>query len=520
MSMPQLVVKAGFGYGPTSAGVVYTDLSSRVRGAQFQITRGRSGPLADYDAGTAVGTLSNDDGWLDPDYNSSPYWPNVQPDTPLMVQAIYGGVTYDLIKAFVERWTPTRVAQHVADMPITASDILAPLNGWTFPLHDDGVGAGSGRKLVGTYRMHKNTFTQKDSFAGTDEAVRMYALCDASPLSSGPAIGHSDTLVFGVKYTNGSGTSGREGKLEIKYPEMSAHPHHKHRWQRTIEVALQGNDTVGSVQSIYHKSGKFYGKDLVVRLYGERAILKRGTGDAQLTSLLKLCGLAAPTVRHTGRFTQIPTSPWGGNVIDALRTIAQTEIGQIYADRHGNVVFEDRDWRYNNWGSPTTWHDGATAGTSPYIYVDCQPSLDRDNTITRWEVTRASFGPRDMPQKQVAGYGSAKFQIVGQRTPNLVSDDRALAQAKYLLARTKLARTRIASMLIKPLANPDRMFPKVLAMELGDPIIVNRYIPIAGQLFHLDSIQGNIEHLMHTVTNEDWQTNLEVSARVTTAYHT
>ncbi len=213
----------------------------------------------------------------------------------------------------------------------------------------------------------------------------------------------------------------------------------------------------------------------------------------------------------------MPTSPWGAALLDVVSTIQETEIGQIYIDRHGNVVFEDRDWRYNNWGTPITWHDGATSGTSPYIYVDCQPSLDRDEVVTRWEVTRVSFGPRDMPQKQVAG-AAAKFPIVGQRSPNVVSDDKALAQAKYLLARTKTARTRIQGLLIKPSANPDLMFPKVLNMELGDPIIVNRYIPIGNSKFYLDSIQGNIEHLTHTVRPGEWETNLEVSSRVTTAF--
>lgn len=517
MSFPTVVVKAAFGYGPTSKTPVYTDLSGRLRNGQLQVVRGRSGPLVEFEAGSLNCTLGNDDGWLDPNYRSSPYWPNVQPDTPVMTQAIYNGVTYDLIKAHVERWTPVRLAQHVADMPIAGTDLLSLLHGFKFPIHDDGVGAGSGRKLLGTFRMHKNKFTQKEIHTNLDEAVRMYALCDAQPLSSGPSIGHSDTLVFGIKYTNGSGQSGREGKLEIKYPEISAHAHHKHRWHRNIEVVLQGNDTVKSVQLIYHKSGKFYGKDLVVRLYGERAIIPRGLGSAQLTSALKRVGLGAPTIRHAGRFTQMPTSPWGSTLLDLVRQIQETEIGQIYVDRHGNIVFEDRDWRYNSWGSPTAWHDGATAGTSPYVYIDCQASLDRDEVVTRWEVTRVSFGPRDMPQKQVAG-SAAKFPIVGQRTPNVVSDDKALEQAKYLLARTKTARTRVTGLVIKPAANPDLMFPKVLAMELGDPIIVNRYIPIANQSFYLDSIQGNIEHLTHTVSPGEWQTDLEVSSRVTTAF--
>lgn len=94
----------GFGVNPytTPTSTQWIDVSSYVRAGHYE--RGRSNELDDISAATAEFRLDNRDRRFDPSNTGSPHSPNVKPMTPVRLQTIYGGTTYDRYYGFVEGW--------------------------------------------------------------------------------------------------------------------------------------------------------------------------------------------------------------------------------------------------------------------------------------------------------------------------------------------------------------------------------------------------------------------------------
>lgn len=546
-NLPALSVQAGFGYGML-ASPVWTDLSPWAR--EFDIQRGRQYELADFEAGTADITFMFSDGRFDPLYTLGPHYGDLLPRVPLRIRATWAGVTYGLFYGFVERWPPQRYqGRYSSIVKITASELFAGINNYKFPQQEDGVGGGA--RNLGTYRWSTGNFNPGNSFSGVGihEANRVYVTVHYKEKPNAQTPASFDKVKLKIKYTNGDGRTGRighitlDGRLPEQHPHHTGHqPHHhgrnhrrhnvhhvKSAWQtdrynHALEVKLQGDDTVVSIQDVTvvgHGSGTgFDGKDCKVVFTGERALIGREKSDAQLRQALDYFGVPSSwvNIKHAGRFTQIPQSPWGQTLRDTIRQIQDTEMGQIYVDRSGIVQFEDRDWRYNNWDAAAkVWHDGS--GTSPYVYKEMVPSYDDQYIANIWEVTRVTRGGNDNPRKQVATSGTSVSQygpISEQRTPALRLDSDCRHMAKYLLARTKDPQYRVASMTVEPMRDPANLFPECLAMDISKSIIVDQYPPKDqfGSTYHT-STEQMVDHVSHKGSPQEWVTEVECTPRVT-----
>lgn len=104
----------------------WTDVTSRVRNQQVSITRGKNNELQTFGSSSMSLTFDNRDRAFDPDYASSPFYPNVVPGKRIRVRAEYSGTRYDLWNGFVEEWPQTFAAGNLdAVVPIAAFDIMA-----------------------------------------------------------------------------------------------------------------------------------------------------------------------------------------------------------------------------------------------------------------------------------------------------------------------------------------------------------------------------------------------------------
>jgi hypothetical protein len=84
--------------------------------------------FGDIDAATATITLDNRDRALDPEYTSSPYYPNLRPMNRVWVTCDWAGVTYDIFKGYVENYGRTWPEfDQDAVMQIAAVDEYKPL---------------------------------------------------------------------------------------------------------------------------------------------------------------------------------------------------------------------------------------------------------------------------------------------------------------------------------------------------------------------------------------------------------
>lgn len=107
----------------------WTELWGRVREDQaLQITRGRSDPLRQFDAGTFDVVLSNDDGELDPANTTGAWFGKLRPMRHIRMRARLGLTKHDMFRGFIPEWRPQYDWPNDCVMPIRASDLFLPLN--------------------------------------------------------------------------------------------------------------------------------------------------------------------------------------------------------------------------------------------------------------------------------------------------------------------------------------------------------------------------------------------------------
>ena len=117
-------LEIAFGYGPTAASPVFTDVSSRLKSCTVQ--RGRSNEMDRIDAGSWNGVLKNPDGYLQPGNSGAPapYAGNIKPGTPLRY-TVNGVVTFYGYTAGFPQSYPSVLG---AEVRLQALDAMSLLN--------------------------------------------------------------------------------------------------------------------------------------------------------------------------------------------------------------------------------------------------------------------------------------------------------------------------------------------------------------------------------------------------------
>lgn len=130
---PYIQFQAGFGAGAQTPWdqVGWTDLTPRFRSGSAQ--RGKQYELDAIQAGTMNLMLSNNDGALNPGNAASPYFPQVQANTPARLLATWppppdaGARTYSVWRGFIERWPSSLTPARYQVTNTTGTDVYALL---------------------------------------------------------------------------------------------------------------------------------------------------------------------------------------------------------------------------------------------------------------------------------------------------------------------------------------------------------------------------------------------------------
>lgn len=167
----------------------------------------------------------------------------------------------------------------------------------------------------------------------------------------------------------------------------------------------------------------------------------------------------------------------GADALSAMQIAVDSEIGQLYQNGYGAVVFRSRhapltDSRSNTvqavfGDSPGTVHP---AGTElPLASV----SRASDDTTVANDIQATNLGGSLQEVKDSASIAKYLFPRVYQRSDLILqSDTDALHWAQYVLYISKGGENRIESITIDPQANPAVLWPQVLGREIGDRIQV------------------------------------------------
>jgi hypothetical protein len=240
----------------------------------------------------------------------------------------------------------------------------------------------------------------------------------------------------------------------------------------------------------------------VLRNRRRPAVAPVGAGEnagARVSRILDSAGWP-PTDRSiaTGNST-LQATELEGEALAELQAVAESEIGELYIDASGRVVFRNRQALILDSRSNTVQ---ATFGTDG-VFTPARTKLVTDDA-TLWNEIRAQ---REGGVEQVAGDAASQGEFLVKTFPAsglLLQDDTAVAgYASWILYVSKEPETRFDFLEIHAHANPDVLFPIVLSREIGDRIRIIRQPAGGGDPITRDVF---IRGISHQTTGATWIT--------------
>jgi hypothetical protein len=194
--------------------------------------------------------------------------------------------------------------------------------------------------------------------------------------------------------------------------------------------------------------------------------------------------------------------------LDELQLTAETEMGELYVNGNGFLVFRNRqallrDTRSNT--SQATFGDDPAVPTTELPYASVTPAYD-DSTLWNGAAIANQGGTlqqaADATSQQLPpdGFGPHVYD-----SENLIADSdwQALGYAQFIVASSKNPELRYSAITIDPIALPATLFPQVLGREIGDRITITRRPPGGGSPNTRDVF---IRGISHQFTDSTWLT--------------
>lgn len=219
-----------------------------------------------------------------------------------------------------------------------------------------------------------------------------------------------------------------------------------------------------------------------------------GAGEdtgARITRILNSAGWpAGDRVIATGNST-LQETDLEGEALRELQDTAESEIGELYIDGGGRVVFRNRHAILTEARSNTVQY---TFG-SPGEFTPAQARINTDDA-TLWNEIRAQ---RTGGVEQLAGDAASQdeYQTRTYQVPDLMlQDDITVGEyASWILYVSKDPEVRFDSIEIHAHADPVNLFPQVLGREIGDRIRIIRQPPGGGSPITRDVFIRGISHV-------------------------
>jgi hypothetical protein len=180
-----------------------------------------------------------------------------------------------------------------------------------------------------------------------------------------------------------------------------------------------------------------------------------------------------------------------GDPLAELQAVAESEIGELYMDAAGQVVFRNRHAILLDSRSNTVQATFGTAGTR----TPARAKLVTDDA-TLWNEIRAT---REGGTEQVLGDTASQDEFLiktYQASGLLLEEDTIVAgYASWILYVSKEPEVRFDSIEIHAHADPDTLFPQVLGREIGDRIRIIRQPSGGGDPIERDVFIRGISHV-------------------------
>jgi len=206
----------------------------------------------------------------------------------------------------------------------------------------------------------------------------------------------------------------------------------------------------------------------------------------------------------TGNSTLQSTS-YGDTALNLMQLATDSEVGELYVNGSGQVVFRNRlailtDTRSNT--AQATFGDNPAGGELAYTQL---PRI-RDDTTLANDVQATRTGGTLQEVTSAASIATYRFPRTYTRDDLLLQDDTtALQWAGFVLYISKDNEDRFETITISPLRDPQNLWKQSLGREIGDLNTIVRHTPGVASPVTKDCFIRGITHVW-SVSPASWMT--------------
>jgi hypothetical protein len=214
---------------------------------------------------------------------------------------------------------------------------------------------------------------------------------------------------------------------------------------------------------------------------------------------------AADRVIATGDST-VKETTLDGTALAELQLVADSELGELYIDGGGRVVFRNRNALLQDARS------AASQGTfgdqdETLFYDDLGIATDDVTFYNQVRAVRAAVDELDVPVEQLAEDTASQalfYPKTFKPTAELVleTDGAVLAWAQWLVYVSRDPELRFTTLTLDPRESASALYPQALGREIGDRITVVRRPPPSGVITRDEFIRG----VAHDFADQVWTT--------------
>lgn len=241
-----------------------------------------------------------------------------------------------------------------------------------------------------------------------------------------------------------------------------------------------------------------------------------GAGEssgARVARILDNVGWPASDRQIATGDTSVQATTLAANAWTELLLTSDTELGEIYVDGAGKLVFRNRTATLTESRSTTSQATFGDGGGSELPYHDLTPVYD--DTQIRNLVRATRVGGAQQVAQDATSQDAYLVHTFDRDDLLMQTDAEALSWAQIVLWQNKDPEYRFETIEIRPLTAPASLFPEVLGRKLGDRITVRRRPPGGGDPIEQDAF---IRGIQHEVTPGSWITRWALQSAAKQAF--
>lgn len=230
-------------------------------------------------------------------------------------------------------------------------------------------------------------------------------------------------------------------------------------------------------------------KPLAARRRGPVAPVGAGEdAGARVHRILDSTGWPADLRQIGAGATALQATTLEGDPLAEAQLVADTEIGELYVNGAGEVVFRGR------LALLTDARSAVSQGTFGHRKGVVELPLSTDDTQLYNEALITRRGGEQQYASDPVSMDEYLPKTFDRSDLLMLTDDEAAAYADWIVRVCSEPETRFDKIVLYPAADPDVLWPQVLGREIGDRITCVRYPPKGGPPLIRDSFIRGIAH--------------------------